>query len=78
MRKAAIKQKRELVLFYFYFSFILVLLHLCGPLNVTLRRELNVFMNGRRLKHDSQFITKDRTPSYREHLTRSDSKLKGR
>ena len=32
MRRAAIKQKRELVLFYFYFSFILVLLQLCGPL----------------------------------------------
>jgi len=45
-------------------------------------RELNVHMNGQRLKHDPYpvylGVTLDRTLSYREHLSRSAEKLKSR
>ena len=46
------------------------------------RRELNVHMNGQRLKHNAHpvylAVTLDQTLSYREHLTHSAVKLKSR
>jgi len=50
--------------------------------NNSSRPELNVHMNGQRLKHDQYpvylNVTLDRTLSYREHLSCSAAKLKSR
>jgi len=50
--------------------------------NTDARRELNIFMNGVRLKHDPNpvylGITVDRTLLYKEHLSRSAAKLRSR
>jgi len=50
--------------------------------NITSRRELNVQMNGHRLRHDPRQVylgvTLDQTLSYREHLTRTAAKLNSR
>ena len=53
-----------------------------GGLSVVTSRELNVCMNGQRLRHDPHpvylGVTLDRTLSYRQHLTKTADKLKSR
>ena len=66
VRRAAIKQKRELVLFYFYFS----LLQLCGPLNgQKYKQELTMYWKVEILYNAISFHAQDHSQRSRSNIS---------